>query len=159
MVAGGWHRVNITRGWCWMVREGGTVVRRRCESKVAVTTCVCRAVWKMTGIDSCWRLLKRKMKERRKYNTKNLHTWRNEVNSWSVCLHESWYHQFSARITRKGLRCDMLQWRLCSGDQCSGEGSQCGSSLLLSKPPFHPRWNSARAWQDLSGCLPLPCRC
>lgn len=33
------------------------------------------------------------------------------------------------------------------------------SSLLLSNPLFHPRWNSARAWQDLSGCLPLPCRC
>lgn len=33
------------------------------------------------------------------------------------------------------------------------------SSLLLSNPLFHPQWNSARAWQDLSGCLPLPCRC
>lgn len=39
------------------------------------------------------------------------------------------------------------------------ESRSSRTSLLLSNTPFHPQWNSARAWQDLSGCLPLPCRC
>lgn len=35
----------------------------------------------------------------------------------------------------------------------------CSSPLLSSPLLSRPQWNSSRAWQDLSGCLPLPCRC